>query len=86
MKLKAQTQILEDATTHYKIKYQEIDQQLITEIWELFPIEIQQFLKEPWEKNSKKEEEKSRKSWTRETKQPQKEKEKEKEKTRTKGK
>ena len=32
MKLKAQTEILEDKTIYYKTKYQEIDQQLITEI------------------------------------------------------
>ena len=46
MKLKAQTEILEDKTTHYKTKYQEIDQELITEIRELCLIEIQPFLKE----------------------------------------
>ena len=39
MKLKAQTEILEDKTTHYKTKNQEIDQELITEIKELCPIE-----------------------------------------------
>ena len=61
MKLKAQTEMLEDKTTHCKTKYQEIDQELITEIRELCPIEKQPFLKELWEKNSKKEEEKSRK-------------------------
>ena len=60
MKPKAQTEILEDKTTHYKTKYREIDQELITEIREL--IEIQPFLKELWgggEKTAKKEEEKS---------------------------
>ena len=46
MKLKAQTEILEDKTSHYKNKYQEIDQELITEIRELCPMETQQFLKE----------------------------------------
>ena len=35
IKLKAQTEILEDKTTHYKTKYQEIDQEIITEIREL---------------------------------------------------
>ena len=37
MELKAQTEIQEDKTTHYKTKYQEIDQELITEIIEIFP-------------------------------------------------
>ena len=60
MKLKAQTEIPEDKTTHYKTKYQEIDQELITEITELCPIETQQFLIELCEENSKKEKEKSR--------------------------
>ena len=32
MKWKSQTEILKDKTTHYKTKYQEIDQELITEI------------------------------------------------------
>ena len=45
MKLKAQIEILEDKTTHYKTKYQEIDQELITEIRELCPTETQPFLK-----------------------------------------
>ena len=45
MKLKAQTKILEDKSTHYKTKYQEIDRELITEIRELCPIETQPFLK-----------------------------------------
>ena len=57
MKLKAQTDIQKDETTHYKTKYQE----LITEIRDLCPIETQPFLKELQEKNCKKEEEKSRK-------------------------
>ena len=35
MKLKAQTEILKDKTTHYKTKYQEIEQELITKIREL---------------------------------------------------
>ena len=61
MKLKAQTEILKDKTTHYKTKYQEIDQELITEIRELCLIETQPFLQELWENNCKKEEEKSRK-------------------------
>ena len=39
MKLKTQTEILEDKTTNYKTKYQEIDQELITEIREICPIE-----------------------------------------------
>ena len=60
MKLKAQIEILEEKTTHYKTKYHEIDQELITEIKELCHIETQ-FLKELWGKNWKKEEEKS---WT----------------------
>ena len=46
MKLKAQTEILEDKSSHYKTKYQEIDQELITEIREHCPIETQLFLKE----------------------------------------
>ena len=45
MKLKAPTEILEDKTTNYQTKFQEIDQELITEIWELCPIETQPFLK-----------------------------------------
>ena len=61
MKLKAQMEILEDKTTHYKAKYQEIGQELITEIRELCPTETQNFLIELWEENGKKEEEKSRK-------------------------
>ena len=59
MKLKAQKEILEDKTIHYKTKYQEIDQGLITEIKELCPMETQPFQKEIWQKNCKKEEEKS---------------------------
>ena len=39
MKLKAQTEILEDKTTHYTTKYQEINPELITHIRELCPIE-----------------------------------------------
>ena len=53
MKLKAQTEILEDKTTNYKTKYLEIDQELITEMRELCPIETQLFLKELWEKTVK---------------------------------
>ena len=45
MKLKTQTEILENQTTHYKTKYQEIDQELIAEIRELYPIETQPLLK-----------------------------------------
>ena len=41
MKLKAQTEILEDKTTNYKTEYQEIDQELITKIRELCHIETQ---------------------------------------------
>ena len=40
MKLKAQTETLEEKTPHYKTKYQEINQELITGIRE--PIETQQ--------------------------------------------
>ena len=40
MKLKAQTEILEDKTTYYKIIYQEIDEELLNEIKELCPMEI----------------------------------------------
>ena len=54
MKLKAQTEIVGDKTTHYKTKYQEIDQKLCTEIRELYPIETRQFLKECWEKQLQK--------------------------------
>ena len=61
MKLIVQTEILKDKTTHYKTKYEEIDQEIITEISELCPIETQQFLIELWEDNCKKEKEKSRK-------------------------
>ena len=39
MKLKVQTEILKHKTTHYKTKYQEIDQEIIIEIIELFLIE-----------------------------------------------
>ena len=60
MKLKAQTEILEDKTTHYKTKYQEMDQELITEIRELCPIETT-IPKRTMRKNCKKEEEKARK-------------------------
>ena len=49
MKLKVQTEIQEDKTAHYKTKFQEIDQELITEIRELCPIETKLFLKEVWE-------------------------------------
>ena len=59
MKLKAQTETLEDKTSHYETKYKEIDLELITEIRDLCPIEAQPFLQELWEKNCKKEEEKS---------------------------
>ena len=45
MKLKAQTEILKDKTTHYETKYQEIDQKLITEIKDLCSIETQPLLK-----------------------------------------
>ena len=38
MKIKTQTEILVDKTIHFKTKYQEIDQELITEIRELCPI------------------------------------------------
>ena len=41
MQLKAQTEIFEKRATHFKTKYQEIDQELITEIRELCPTEIQ---------------------------------------------
>ena len=61
MKLKAQSEIQDDKTTHSKTKYQEIDQELITEIRELCPIETRQFLIELWEENCKKKGEKSRK-------------------------
>ena len=53
MKPKAQTEILKEKTTHYKTKYQEIDQELITEIGGLYPIETQPFLKELWKKTAK---------------------------------
>ena len=59
MKLKAQAEIREDKATHYNAKYQEIDLELNTEIRDLSLIETQPFLKELWEKNCKKEEEKS---------------------------
>ena len=49
MKLKVQTEIQEDKTAHYKTNFQEIDQELITEIRELCPIETKPFLKEVWE-------------------------------------
>ena len=54
MKLKAQTEILEDKTTLYKTKYQEIDLKLITKIRELWSIETQSFLKELWGKELQK--------------------------------
>ena len=63
MELKAQTKILEDKITHYKTKYQEVDQELITEIRELCPIETQPFLKGPWEKTAKKRKKNQGKSW-----------------------
>ena len=44
MKLKSPLEILENKTTYYKTKYQEIDQELITETRELCPVETQQFL------------------------------------------
>ena len=53
MKLKAQIEILEDKTTLYKTKYEEIDQELITEIRDLGPIETQPFLQELGEKTAK---------------------------------
>ena len=37
MKLKAQKEIQEEKTIHYKTKYQEIDKELIIEIRELCP-------------------------------------------------
>ena len=43
VKLKAQTEIPENKTAYYKIKYQEIDKELITDIWEVCLIETQQF-------------------------------------------
>ena len=62
LNLKAQTEILEDKTTNYKTEYQEIDQEIITEIRELCPIETQPFLKQLWEKNCKKEGKKIKKN------------------------
>ena len=64
MKLKAQTELQEDKTTHYKTKYQKIDQELITEIRELCPIETQPFLKELWKKTAKRRKKNPEKSWT----------------------
>ena len=63
-KLKAQAEILEDKTTHYKTKYQEIDQELMTEIRELYPIETQPFFKNYGEKTAKRKKKNQEKSWT----------------------
>ena len=52
MKLKAQTEILEDKTAHYKTKYQKIYSELITVIKELCRTERQQFLIELWKKTT----------------------------------
>ncbi len=43
MKLEAQTEIKEDKTVNYEPRYQEIDQELITKIRELCPIETQPY-------------------------------------------
>ena len=59
MKLKAKAEILEDKTTQYKTKYQEIDKELISEIRHLCPIEAQRLLIELREENSKRKREKS---------------------------
>ena len=63
MKLKTQTEILEYRDILYKTKYQEIDQDLMTEIRELCPTKTQQFLSALWENNCIREEGRYKKSF-----------------------
>ena len=89
MKLKGQTEILKDKTTPYKTKYQEIEQELITEFRLIFKNKKDtdnSLVKEQSENKCKKEEEKPRKilnkkiTWLKNLPQKKKKNEKEKEK------
>ena len=63
-KLKANIQILEDKTVHYSTKYLEIDEELLNEIKSLCTEETHDFLETLWDTETKREEDKSRRIWS----------------------
>ena len=59
----AQIDILHDKKEHYTTMYLEIDEELQSEIMNLCPHETHDFLEDLWIKETKTEEEKSKKIW-----------------------